>query len=48
MVEKLPIPVAETIRKRRSVRTYEERPLSPENRARHDGYKGAVGNPIGV
>lgn len=48
MVEKLPIPVAETIRKRRSVRTYEERPLSPEDRARLVGYMGAVGNPFGV
>lgn len=48
MVEKLPIPVAETIRKRRSVRTYEERPLSPEDRAKLVGYMGAVGNPIGV
>ena len=48
MVEKLPIPVAETIRKRRSVRTYEERPLSPEDRAKLVGYMGAVGNPFGV
>lgn len=48
MVEKLPIPVAETIRKRRSVRTHEERPLSPEDRARLVGYMGAVGNPFGV
>ena len=29
---KLPIPVAETIKKRQSVRTYEDKPLSPQDR----------------
>lgn len=48
MVEKLPIPVAETIRIRRSVRTYEDKKLSPGDRERLAGYMGAVGNPFGV
>lgn len=48
MVEKLPIPVAETIRERRSVRTYEEKRLSTEERQKLVGYMDVVDNPFGV
>lgn len=48
MVEKLPIPVAETIRDRRSVRTYEEKRLSTEDRRKLLEYMDMVDNPFGV
>lgn len=45
---KLPIPVAETIQKRHSVRTYEERALLPQDRAALMDFMNQLDNPFGV
>lgn len=45
---KLSIPVAETIQKRHSVRTYEDRTLSPQDRAALLDYINQLDNPFGV
>lgn len=45
---KLSIPIAETIQKRHSVRTYEERPLSPQDRAAIIDCMNQLDNPFGV
>ena len=41
-------PIRETIEKRRSVRTYAPRPLSPEDRGKLTAYAGEIDNPFGV
>lgn len=41
-------PIRETIEKRRSVRTYAPRPLSPEDREKLTAYAGEIDNPFGV
>ena len=41
-------PIRETIEKRRSVRTYETRPLSREDRERLTSYAARIENPFGV
>ncbi len=48
MTEKLPIPVVETIQKRRSVRTFADRPLTPADRETLAGCISQVTNPFGV
>lgn len=48
MTEKLPIPVVETIQKRRSVRTFADRPLTPADREKLAGSISQVTNPFGV
>lgn len=45
---KLPIPVVQTIQKRHSVRTYEEKPLSPQDRAALAACMDRLDNPFGV
>lgn len=45
---KLLIPVAETIQKRHSVRTYEERALSKQDRAALMDFMNELDNPFGV
>lgn len=45
---KLQIPIAETIQKRHSVRTYQERALLPEHRAALVDYINQLDNPFGV
>lgn len=45
---KLSIPVEETIKKRRSVRTYEDKPLSAEDQEKLMDYAAHLNNPFGV
>ncbi|HIX28269.1 MAG TPA: nitroreductase [Candidatus Blautia stercoravium] len=45
---KLPIPVVETVKKRHSVRTYEKRPLSPQDRGALLDCMNWLDNPFGV
>lgn len=46
--EKLPIPIAETIKKRHSVRTFEPRALSEADRTQLASYIDQVSNPFGA
>lgn len=48
MAEGPSVSVVDAIRKRRSVRTFENRPLSPADRERLTGYFGELTNPFGV
>lgn len=45
---KLSIPVMETIQKRHSIRTYENRPLLPQDREALLTYMKQIDNPFGV
>lgn len=48
MCRKLPIPIIETIKKRRSVRTYQDKLLEPDIRERLQGYMDNLENPFGM
>lgn len=48
MCKKLPIPIIETIKKRCSVRTYQERELESTVRETLQGYMGSLENPFGM
>lgn len=47
MTEKLPIPIVDTIQKRRSVRTFDGRALTPEDRKTLEAYFGNCPIPLG-
>ena len=48
MCKKLPIPIIETIKKRSSVRTYQDKELEPDVRERLQGYMDSLENPFGM
>lgn len=48
MCKKLPIPIIETIRKRCSVRTYQDKELESDVREMLQGYMGSLENPFGM
>lgn len=48
MCKKLPIPIIETIKKRSSIRTYQDKELEPDVRERLQGYMDSLENPFGM
>jgi len=48
MCKKLPIPIVETIKRRCSVRTYQDKELEPDVRERLRSYMGNLENPFGM
>lgn len=48
MCKKLPIPIVETIKRRCSVRTYQDKELEPDVRERLRSYMDNLENPFGM